>query len=269
MKKFVIASSNEHKIAEFKKMLSPFNIKVVSYKDILKDDFEIEETGKTFVENAKLKAETIANKTKLPTFADDSGLCITSLNGEPGLFSARYAKAEGGYENAFAKLEERLKSKDKDAYFICVIAFARPDNKTEIFEGRCNGFINFPARGQDGFGYDPIFVPNGMGRTFAELSEDEKNSISHRAFAMEKFASFLIEEEKKKDAELKSKTKTSKTSSSKTDAKQPSVVKEVIKETEPVKTKVKVVKEEVKKSSENPMEEFIEVDAKLNSDENN
>ena len=106
-------------------------------------------------------------------------------------------------------------------------------------------------------------------KSLEKLTEDEKNSISHRAFAMEKFASFLIEEEKKKDAELKSKTKTSKTSSSKTDAKQPSVAKEVIKETELVKNKVKVVKEEVKKSSENPMEEFIEVDAKLNSDENN
>lgn len=257
MKKFVIASSNEHKIAEFKKMLSPFNIKLVSYKDALKEDFEIEETGKTFEENAKLKAEIIAQKTKLPTFADDSGLCITSLNGEPGLFSARYAESLGGYENAFSELEERLKGKEKDAYFICVIALAIPDKKTQIFEGRCNGFINFPARGADGFSYDPIFVPNGLGRTFAELSDDEKNTISHRAFATEKFANFLIAEEKKKEAELKEKAK-SKPSKKDTSTKTEEKVSK--KETQPEKTDA---------LPKNEMEELVEVDVKLNGNANN
>ena len=265
MKKFVIASSNEHKIAEFKKMLSPFNIKVVSYKEVLKDDFEIEETGKTFAENATLKAETIASKTKLPTFADDSGLCIKALNGEPGLFSARYAESLGGYENAFAKLNERLNGKDKDAYFICTIALAIPNETTHIFEGRCNGFIVFPARGESGFGYDPIFVPNGMGRTFAEISDVEKNSISHRAFAMEKLVKFLEDEEKKKETESKSKPKTT-------------TKKEVVEEKTPTTTSTEPQKEEVvkkeatsnkKSKTTNPMEEFIDVDVKLDSNENN
>ncbi len=260
MKKFVIASSNEHKIAEFKKMLSPFNIKIVPYKEVLKDDFEIEETGKTFADNAKLKAETIAAKTKLPTFADDSGLCIRALNGEPGLFSSRYAESLGGYENAFAKLNERLNGKDKDAYFICTIALCFPNETTHIFEGRCNGFIVFPARGETGFGYDPIFVPNGMGRTFAEISEDEKNSISHRAFAMEKLVKFLEEEEKKKESELKSKPKT-------TSKKE--VVKEQTPTPEPQTEVKKESKPKKKPASTNPMEEFIDVDVKLDSDENN
>lgn len=263
MKKFVIASSNEHKIAEFKKMLSPFNIKVVPYKEILKDDFEIEETGTTFAENAKLKAETIATKTKLPTFADDSGLCIKALNGEPGLFSARYADGLGGFENAFAKLQERLNGKDKDAYFICTIALTIPNETTHIFEGRCNGFMVFPARGETGFGYDPIFVPNGMGCTFAEISEDEKNSISHRAVAMEKLVKFLEDEDKKKEAEAKSKSKTPSKKEVSEDT--PTSPTEPDKEAE-VK---KEPKQRKKTASANPMEEFIDVDVKLDSDENN
>lgn len=179
-----------------KKILSPLNIKVVSAKEVLKKEYEdIEETGTTFIENAKLKAETISQKTKLPTIADDSGFCIKALNNEPGLYSARYAEAQGGYDNTFNILEERLKDKDRDASFVCVIAFARPDKPTEIFEGICNGFVNFPKRGDNGFGYDPIFVPNGMGRTFAELSDDEKCEISHRGLALEKFIEYLKKEE--------------------------------------------------------------------------
>lgn len=263
MKKFVIASSNEHKIAEFKKMLSPFNIKVVPYKEILKDDFEIEETGTTFAENAKLKAETIAEKTKLPTFADDSGLCIKALNDEPGLFSARYAEDLGGYENAFEKLNERLNGKDSEAYFICTIALTIPNDTTHIFEGRCNGFIVFPARGKTGFGYDPIFVPNGMGRTFAEISEEEKNSISHRAFAMEKLVKFLEDEEKKKESELKSKPK----STSKKEMVEEQILKPEPQKEEEVKKESKPKKKPVTQT--NPMEEFIDVDVKLDSDENN
>lgn len=200
MKKFVMASSNENKIAEIKKILSPFNIKVQSAKEVLKEDYEIEETGKTFIENAKLKAETICKKTKLPTIADDSGFCIKALNDEPGLYSARYAEANGGYEETFKILEERLKGKERDAYFICVIALAYPEGETKIFEGRCNGFVNFPKRGENGFGYDSIFIANGMGRTFAELSDEEKNEISHRGLAMDKFVKYLKEEEEKAKA---------------------------------------------------------------------
>ena len=263
MKKIVIASANEHKISELKKMLSPLNIKVVSYKDILKDDFEIEETGKTFAENAKLKAETIAAKTKLPTIADDSGLCIKALNGEPGLYSARYANGLGGYENAWNEINERLKSKnDRDAYFICVIALAIPDSSTKIFEGRCNGFITFPPRGDKGFGYDPIFVPNGMGATFAEMSDEEKNSISHRAFAMEKFVKYLEEQEKKSAQTPKSKSKGDGNNTSKS---QPEKVEnaENVNPAQPSKQRVKK-----KSQPSNPMEEFIDVDVKLDTNEN-
>ena len=200
MKKFVIASTNEHKIFEFQEMLKPFDIKVVPYKTLLKNDFEVEETGKTFAENAKLKAEAICEKTGLPTFADDSGFCVKDLGGFPGLVSSRFAEEIGGYENAYEEIKNRLGGRCSEAKFVCNIAFAQKGEETVQFEGQCYGFTVFPARGEDGFGYDPIFVPNSYGKTFAEMSEDEKNSISHRALAVEKFVDYLSNLEKKKES---------------------------------------------------------------------
>ncbi len=205
MQKIVIASSNEHKVKEFQNILKPFGIKVVPYKSLIKEEFEIEETGKTFEENAIIKAETIAKKTGLPTFADDSGFCIKDLNSFPGVYSARYAQEVGGYDKAFEEIQLKLNGKVSEAKFVCVIAFAIDGEKTLTFDGSCYGFTIFPSRGENGFGYDSIFVPNSYGITFAEMSEDEKNSISHRAVATLKFVKFI--EEWKKSLEKKTVSK--------------------------------------------------------------
>ncbi len=193
MYKVVIASSNENKIKEFQEILKPFDIKVIPYQKLLKKDVEIEESGKTFSDNAKIKAEAICEMTGLPTFADDSGFCIKELDCFPGVFSARFAEEVGGYQNAFEEIRKRLNGKCSDAKFVSVIAFARKNEKTICFEGTCYGFTIFPPRGENGFGYDSIFVPNSFGRTFAEMTSEEKNLISHRAIATSKFLEFLEE----------------------------------------------------------------------------
>ena len=209
IRKIVIASGNEHKIVEFQSMFKPLGIKIVPYKDVVKTDFVMpEETGTTFEENAIIKAEAIAKESGLPVFADDSGFCVKSLNDFPGLRSARFAEEVGGYPQAFDEIEKRLGGKCADAQFVCVIAFVNVSKKSEkigdtkIFRGECNGFITFPARGENGFGYDPIFVPNSYGVTFAEMSEDEKNAISHRAVASALFVKYIedlkLEEEANK-----------------------------------------------------------------------
>ncbi len=217
MQKFIIASNNENKIREFQTMLKPLGVKVVSYKDVIKGQFEVEETGKTFAENSKLKAEAICEKTGLPTFADDSGFCIKELASFPGIRSARFAEEVGGYENAFEDIKNRLNGKCSEAKFVCNIAFARKGEKTVQFEGVCYGFTIFPPRGENGFGYDSIFVPNSYGKTFAEMTDDEKNSISHRGAAVSKFMDFVTN--LLKDAEKKAAAKPLKTKASKIEAK--------------------------------------------------
>ena len=200
IRKIVIASGNEHKVAEFQAIFKPMGIKVIPYKDVVKPDFVMpEETGTTFEENATIKAEAIAKEVGLPVFADDSGFCVNSLQDFPGIRSARFAEEVGGYPQAFAEIEKRLGGKYADAKFVCVIAFvnvskkSEKSDKTKVFRGVCNGFVTFPARGENGFGYDPIFVPNSYGVTFAEMSEDEKNSISHRANASAMFVKYIEE----------------------------------------------------------------------------
>ena len=230
MQKFIIASTNEHKVKEFQMMLKPLGIKVVPYKDVIKGQFEIEETGNTFAENAKLKAEAICEKTGLPTFADDSGFCVKDLAGFPGVRSARFAEEVGGYDNAFEDIKNRLNGKCSEAKFVCNIAFARKGEETVQFEGKCYGFTVFPPRGENGFGYDSIFVPNSFGRTFAEMEDEEKNSISHRSVATAKFVEFVTA--LFKEAEKKSVVKPLKTKATKIDAKieEAPVVVEVKKE---------------------------------------
>ncbi len=187
MKKIVLASHNQGKIKELREMLAPLAIEVVSAAELNLP--EVEETGTTFVENATLKAKTLANLSGLPCLADDSGLCVNALGGRPGLFSARYAA--GNYPAAFERLNAELAGKDDhSAYFICLIALCQPSGKTEIFEGRMNGVIADKPRGV-GFGYDPIFIPDGYNCTVGELSSEEKNKISHRGNAMRKLLGFL------------------------------------------------------------------------------
>lgn len=189
--KIVVASHNQGKIEEIKTMLAPFGIETVSAAEL--DLPDVEETGSTFEENARLKAETLSRLCNLPCLADDSGLCVNVLGGKPGVYSARYAP-DRDFNRGMEMLIGEIKAThidDWSAYFACVLALAVPDEETLIFEGRVNGKIIDERRGEAGFGYDPIFVPNGYDRTFAEFSREAKNQISHRGLAFKKFSEFL------------------------------------------------------------------------------
>ncbi|MBR1648078.1 MAG: RdgB/HAM1 family non-canonical purine NTP pyrophosphatase [Alphaproteobacteria bacterium] len=184
--KLVVASHNAGKIAEIKALMSPLHIEVCSASDLRLDD--VEETGTTFEENARLKADTLSLKCGLPCLADDSGLCVDALNGRPGVYSARYAP-ERDFKKGMQKLLEEIKSSsssNRKAHFSCCLALACPNQKTLVFEGRVDGVIAEHPQGKLGFGYDPIFIPDGFDKTFAELGDDVKNKISHRRRAFEK-----------------------------------------------------------------------------------
>lgn len=189
--KLIFATGNQHKLMEVKKMM-PSHIELLSLKDINFNE-DIEETGKTLEENALLKAKTIFLKTGISCIADDSGLLVDALNGEPGVYSARYAGPEKNDENNTQKLLKELHaSNNRSAHFKTVISLVTP-NKEVLFDGIIEGQIISEKRGTNGFGYDPVFVPNGYQKTFAELSLDEKSKISHRAKAMQKLLSYLSE----------------------------------------------------------------------------
>jgi len=183
--KLIFATHNQHKVEELKKLL-PSNISILSLTDINCYE-EIEETGTTLEENAKLKANFIKYKYGLDCFADDSGLEVDALGGSPGVFSARYAGDEKNNENNINKIWKELRDKDSTkAQFRTVIA-ASFGSKISIYEGKVIGNLIFEKRGNHGFGYDPIFIPEGYTKTFAELSDAVKNKISHRALATQKF----------------------------------------------------------------------------------
>lgn len=187
LKELVIASHNKGKIAEFENLLAPYGVKIYSAKDL--DLPDVEETGKTFAENAIIKAEALAEICNKPCLADDSGLCVDALDGRPGVYSARYAPNRD-FDKAMTMLIDEIKttrSKDWSAHFSCVLALKIPDKKVELFEGRVDGRIVEQRRGENGFGFDPVFVPNGFDVTFAEMSADDKKKISHRGQAVEKF----------------------------------------------------------------------------------
>jgi XTP/dITP diphosphohydrolase len=190
--KLLFASSNQHKITEIK-LLLPAGIELLSLADIDFHD-EIPETAETIEGNAILKAEYLTNKLNIPCFADDTGLVIPSLNGEPGVYSARYAGEQRNADDNMNLVLSKLESQtDRSAYFLTVIAL-QLNGKTHLFEGRVEGRIISEKRGSNGFGYDPIFEPENQGRTFAEMNSDEKNSLSHRARALEKMIAFLNDE---------------------------------------------------------------------------
>lgn len=189
--KLVVASHNEGKIAEIKTLLAPYNIEVTSAKELRLGD--VEETGTTFAENATIKAQEVCLMCDLPCLADDSGLCVDALDGRPGVYSARYAP-----NRDFGKGIKMLLSEIKDsgnpsrkAHFSCCMALACPNEKIKLFEGRVDGTIAEKPHGKGGFGYDPIFIPDGYNETFAELGENVKNKISHRRRALEKFVKEL------------------------------------------------------------------------------
>lgn len=195
LQKIVIASHNQGKVAEIREMLAPFQVEVVSADDLKLPD--VEETGTTFEENACLKADTLAKISGLPCLGDDSGLCVDALGGRPGVYSARYAPKDANgkrnFDKAMDKLVGELQScgtSDWSAHFSCVLALAVPGQKTKVFEGRVNGKIVAEKSGDKGFGFDPVFVPDGFDKTFADFMPEEKAKISHRGRAFAK----MIEE---------------------------------------------------------------------------
>lgn len=191
LEEIVFASHNEGKIKEIKKLLAPYGIKVKSALDMNLPD--VEETGKTFEENSLLKSRTIAKLVNMPCLADDSGLCVDALNGAPGVYSARYAPNrdfDKGMEKLLAEME-KSPNKSRNAHFSCVISLAWPDGQYKVFAGQVDGKIAFHKMGAGGFGYDPLFVPEGFTSSFAQMGQEEKNKISHRGRAVEKLKDFL------------------------------------------------------------------------------
>ena len=178
----LVASHNEGKVREIKDLFKNLRIQVVSARNL--GLAEPEETGATFRENAELKAGLASQAANLPALADDSGLAIEALGGEPGIFSARWGGESRDFNLAMEKVEKRLAgNKNRSAAFICALSLSWPDGHFETFEGRINGSVCWPPRGKRGFGYDPIFIASGMDLTFGEINPALKHSISHRADA--------------------------------------------------------------------------------------
>ncbi|QLE02403.1 non-canonical purine NTP diphosphatase [Galbibacter sp. BG1] len=187
--KLVFATHNKNKLAEVQAMI-PSHIELLSLDDIGCHE-EIEETGKTIEENAAIKANYVFEKYEISCFADDTGLEVSSLDGAPGVYSARYAGAQKNSEDNIDKLLKEMEGKkDRSGRFKTVISL-RTDRERIIFNGIVSGEITSERKGSNGFGYDPIFKPEGYTQTFAELSSEEKNKISHRAKAMEQLIDYL------------------------------------------------------------------------------
>ena len=189
----LIATNNKGKFFEIESLLNQINIKAVPTFQFNIE--EPEETGKTFAENSLLKARYYGSKTGLISLADDSGLCVDAINGEPGIYSARFAKNDRGendFNFAFEKISAAIKNNNYAAHFICNLTIFDPKTNFEIsFEGRVDGNLTFPALGDKGFGYDPIFIKNGMNQTFGEIDPKQKDQISHRADAFLKLVNWL------------------------------------------------------------------------------
>lgn len=193
--KLVLATKNSGKVIEFRRILAEFgstNLEVVGL-DVFPDIGDIEETGETFEENSLLKARTVCKLTGHSALADDSGICVDALNGAPGLFSARYSGKGDEANNEKLLLELRdVPDEKRGAYFICVAAYVRPDGFEKVEEGRFYGKILHQLKGTGGFGYDPLFQPDGLNCSSAELSAQEKDAISHRGKAMRAIAPYII-----------------------------------------------------------------------------
>jgi XTP/dITP diphosphohydrolase len=191
--RLVVASHNQGKLREIIELLAPLGIKAVGASELGLP--EPEETGSSFADNATLKAEAAAKGAGLPALADDSGLCVPALDNAPGIYSARWAGPSKDFRIAMRRVEEELRdteSHDMRAFFVCALALAAPGATTQVFEGRVYGSLAFPPRGDKGFGYDPIFVPEGYRMTFGEMSPADKHAMSHRARAFAKFVAAAI-----------------------------------------------------------------------------
>jgi XTP/dITP diphosphohydrolase len=202
--KVVIATHNPGKLKEMRELLAPHGIETISAGDLGLD--EPVESGTSFAENAKIKATAAANVSHLPALADDSGLAVEALDGEPGIYSARWAGERKDFAFAMKTVEEKLGLKKatgpsmRRGAFIAALCLAWPDGETATFEGRVDGRIVWPPRGDQGFGYDPIFLPDGFNRTFGEMNSEEKHGLpprgkglSHRARAFLKLAESCLD----------------------------------------------------------------------------
>ena len=197
MRKLVLATHNGGKIKEFERLLAEFvsDVQVLGLRDFPEMP-DIPETGKTFIENSLLKARGICEFTNLPTLADDSGLCIDYLNGDPGIYSARWSGVHGDDAANIAKVLSQLEGVppvDRSAHFVCEVALVFPSGHELIERGKLSGFITLSPRGSAGFGYDPIFQPVGSDLTLGELAHGEKDKISHRGIAMRAMAPRILE----------------------------------------------------------------------------
>lgn len=189
MSDIVIASSNKGKINDFKVIFSDYN--VIGINELI-EDFDVEETGTTFEENARLKSEAAANALNKTVIADDSGLEVDALEGAPGVYSARYAgEAKDDQANIEKLLQELEDKSDRSARFVCVISMTTADGKTETFRGTVNGEITLARIGENGFGYDPIFYVPEKNKTMAQLTVEEKSEISHRRKAIDQLQAFI------------------------------------------------------------------------------
>lgn len=194
--RIVIATHNKGKLEEFAALLRPFGVQAVSAGDL--GLAEPAETETSFAGNARIKAVAAMKATGLVAMSDDSGLCVEALGGEPGVHTADWAGPERDWSMAMRLVEEKLQARgattppQRRAYFACTLCVVWPDGEERIYEGRAQGTLAWPPRGKLGHGYDPVFVPDGETRSFAELAPDEKNRISHRARALEKLVRDLF-----------------------------------------------------------------------------
>ncbi len=187
-KRLIVASHNPGKVGEIADLVAPFGLEAVPASTL--GLAEPEETETTFVGNALIKAHAAAQAAGTPALSDDSGLCVDALNGEPGVYSARWAGPRKDFRDAMQLVHDRLResgAKDRTAHFVCALAIAWPDGHAETFEGRVSGSLIWPPRGTLGFGYDPMFVPEGHSITFGEMQPSQKHAMSHRARAFAKF----------------------------------------------------------------------------------
>jgi len=189
MKRIVVASANKGKLKEIWEILSDMSVELVSMGDLWNPVPDIEENGTTFFDNAFIKATWVYKKSGMWSLADDSGLEVDFLNGEPGVFSARYAGKQGDSAANNRKLLDALKDvsiEKRTARFRCVIVLKTGENSFVTADGTCEGTIGFAPSGNEGFGYDPLFIPAGEKHTMAEISSEKKNTISHRGNALKK-----------------------------------------------------------------------------------
>lgn len=195
--KVVLASQNKHKLTEIQAILSRFDMELVLESE-LGLQIDVDETGTSFEENSELKARAVMEASGLPAIADDSGLCVDVLGGAPGIYSARYGAPDCVTDrdrlNHLLENMRGVRSEERTARFVCVITLFYPDGRKLMARGSCEGLITFEPRGEDGFGYDPVFYVPSMGCTFAQMGAEYKNKISHRANALSRLEALLDQE---------------------------------------------------------------------------